>query len=82
MTLEQARIEIPDIDTFCKMCCYCCTANDGYYCPSECETLEKARKLDFDRIVKSYARNDGDMIKVDRYIKQTVLTKKNRRQSL
>ena len=69
LSLEQARYEIGDIDSLCSQVCGCCTAND-WYCPTECAVIEKARKMDFDRIVKSYARNWGDLKKVIRYIKQ------------
>lgn len=75
MTIEEAREEIPDIDTFCRHCCNRCTTND-WYCPSDCNMLEKARKLDFDRILKCYARNDGDLNKVFRYIKRTPIIRK------
>ena len=69
LSLEQARYECGDIDSFCSQVCGCCTAND-WYCPTECADLEKARRMDFDRIVKAYARNWGDLAKVMRYIKQ------------
>ena len=68
LTLEQARYELGDINSFCSQVCGGCTAND-WYCPTECAVLEKARRMDFDRIVKSYARNWGDLAKVIRYIK-------------
>ena len=74
MTEQQAREDIPDIDSFCKWTCDCCQSND-WYCPSECETLEKARKLDFDRIVKCYAEHDGDLNKVCRYIRTTKINR-------
>lgn len=69
MTLDEARDEIRNIDDFCKCACNVCTAND-WYCPTECDTLQKARQMDFDRIVKSYARNDGDLSKVFKFINQ------------
>lgn len=75
MTLEQAKEELCDIDTFCKIACDNCTAND-YYCPSECEMLKKARTLDFDRIIKCFANNDGDLYKVFAYIKQAKTNRK------
>lgn len=74
MTVEQAREEIPDIDTFCRLCCNRCTAND-WYCPTECEVLQKARKLDFERIIKCYTKYDGDLQKVDRYIRATKINR-------
>lgn len=75
MTYEQALEEIGDINSFCKICCNYCQAND-WYCPSECDFLEKARMLDFDRIVKSWAKNNGDYYKVFQYIKRAKLSKK------
>ena len=74
MTERQAREDIPDIDTFCKECCGNCTSND-WYCPSACKVLKKARKLDFDRIVKCYAEHDGDLNKVCRYIRNTKINR-------
>lgn len=75
MTLDEAREEIGSIDDFCKSACNVCTANE-WYCPTECDTLLKARRLDFDRIVKSYARNDGDWSKVFRYINQAKINRR------
>lgn len=74
MTEEQARKEIPDIDSFCKWSCDCCQTND-WYCPTECDILLKARQLDFNRVVKCYARHRGDLEKVFRYIKATKITR-------
>lgn len=68
MTYEQAKEELGDIDAFCHQMCVSCTANDAF-CPSDCDDLQKARQLDFDRIVKCYARSDGDLWAVMRYIK-------------
>lgn len=69
MTLDEARKKLGNIDDFCKSACSVCTAND-WYCPTECDTLRKARRMNFDCIIKSYARNDGDWSKVLRYINQ------------
>ncbi|MCM1059818.1 MAG: hypothetical protein NC452_05950 [Eubacterium sp.] len=69
MTTEEARKEIPDIESFCRQSCTLCTSND-WYCPTYCDMLQKARRMDFERIVEAYARNDEDMAKVYRYIKQ------------
>lgn len=66
MTYEEAKEEIPNIDCFCNHSCICC--NSEWYCPSYCEPLEKARRMNFDLILKCYARHDGDMRKVFRYI--------------
>lgn len=69
MTIEEAKGEIPDIVRFANRACQECTAND-WYCSSVCDTLRKARKLDYNRILKCYARNGGEMWKVIRYIKR------------
>lgn len=69
MTYEVAKEEIVDFETFVKVACNSC--NNDWYCPSYCDVLEKANKMDFDLIIKCYARNDGDMCKVFRYIKYT-----------
>ncbi len=75
MTFEQAKEDLGDIDSFCHQVCVCCTANDAF-CPSECDDLQKARQLDFDRLVKCYARNGGDLVAVIRYIKSTKINRK------
>lgn len=67
MTIQEARKDLPDFEHFKSWACNCCTAND-WYCPSDCETLVKAWYMDFDRILMSYARNDGDPGKVFRFI--------------
>ena len=69
MKIEEAKEEIPTIECFLDVSCNQCTAND-WYCPSYCDDLEKARKMPFEKIQQAYARNDGDMRKVFRYIKQ------------
>lgn len=69
MTLEEAKQEIPNFKAFKNWCCTRCTAND-WYCPSNCDLLDKAEKMNFEDIQKSYARNAGDDVKVCRYIKQ------------
>ena len=74
MTIEKAREEIPDIDSFCYDACIVCSCE--WFCPSDCSVLEKARKLDFERILKCYAKHDGDINKVCRYIKNTPLVRK------
>lgn len=68
MTLEEAKEELPNIDYFCISVCDICTAND-WYCPSYCGVLEKARRMSFERIQKAYARHDGDLCGVIKYIK-------------
>ena len=75
MKYEQAKEQIPDIESFKSECCQNCTSND-WYCPSDCEMLEKARKLDYDRILKCYEKHDGDLRKVARYIEATKINRK------
>ena len=69
MTYEQAKAELMDFEGFCHLSCNSC--NSDWYCPTYCNVLEKASKMDFDLIIKCYARNDGEMWKVFRYIKTT-----------
>ena len=68
MTIEEAKEEIPTMEYFLEWACGCCTAND-WYCPSYCNTLLKAQRMPFEKILKSFARNDGDIRKVCQYIK-------------
>lgn len=69
MTLEEAREEVPNIDAFCKHAYINCS-ND-WFCPTFCNTLEKAVKMDYGVLIHCYARSDGDWSKIFRYIKST-----------
>lgn len=69
MTIDEVKEEIPTVNSFIQQSCNCCNAND-WYCPSLCNDLEKAKRMPFEKIQKAYARHDGDMKKVFRYIKQ------------
>lgn len=70
MTIEEAKEYIPDYEAFRKEACTVCTAND-WYCPfNVCDTLLKAGELDYERILRCYARHDGEMYKVFRWIRQ------------
>ena len=69
MTIKQALDDIRNIDVVCCICCNYCTAVENY-CPTECAVLEKARQLDFNRIVEHYAKYDGDLHKTCNYIKR------------
>ena len=66
MTLEEAKQEIPDFNTFANEFCNACTSDS--YCSFYCDTLKKAECI-FDRVQSAYARHNGDILKVDRYIK-------------
>ena len=57
------------IDNFCSYVCNCACSND-WYCPKECDLLEKVRKMPFEKINKKWIEHDGDIRKVERYIKQ------------
>lgn len=69
MTIEEVKEEIPTIESFIHQSCNMCTGND-WYCPRLCDDLEKAQRIPFEKIQSAYARHDGDMKKVFRYIKQ------------
>lgn len=69
MTLEEAKKEIPDFESFAKASCTNCVAND-WYCPSYCNDLEKAQRI-FDRVQMMYAKYDGDMYRIGKWLKQT-----------
>lgn len=69
MTIKEAKEYIPDFEAFRNEFCSVCVAND-WYCPNVCDTLLKAGELDYNRILKCYARHDGEMYKVFRWIKQ------------
>lgn len=70
MTYEEAKQEIPDFTAFSREICTSYCSND-WYCPSYCNLLDKAKQIDFDRILTIYAKHNGDMIKVIAYIKRT-----------
>lgn len=69
MNYQEAKNEIPNTETFCRHACDRC--NNDWYCPSDCDLLSKAKRIPFYRILNCYARHDGDMAKVFRYIKST-----------
>lgn len=68
MTLDEAKKVLPNFESFKIQCCLYCS-ND-WYCPSNCDLLDKAEKMNFEDIQKAWARNDEDIVKVCRYIKQ------------
>ena len=69
MTYEEAIEEIENIENLCKQLCNSCTSND-WYCPDECKIIERAKQIPFEKIVKSYARNEGQLWKVARFIRR------------
>ena len=67
MTIEEAKQELPTFDSFAdKFCNHC--FND-IICNMDCKVIQKAEKM-FDRVQQAYARHNGDIVKVDRYIKE------------
>lgn len=69
MTFDEAKEQIPTFEDFRKYACNSC--DNEWYCPTLCDVLEKAKKLDYSLVIKCFARHDGDMRKVFRYIKNT-----------
>ena len=67
MSIDEAKEQMPSFEYFASVACGECTAND-WYCPSHCEDLIKAAKMPFEKIQQAYARHDGMMYKVMRYI--------------
>ena len=67
MTLEEAQQEIIDYEALVKAMCSMCSY---WGCPSNCDMLDKAKEIPLMSIQKSYARNDGDLTAVARYIKR------------
>lgn len=65
------------IDNFQELvriiCIYC---NSEWYCPNDCDVLNKARKIPFEKIQKAYERNDKDVSKLIRYIKRYRIKRK------
>lgn len=56
---------------YCEdLCETCVNCGEAEYCHLYCEDLCKAARMDFNRILKCYARNDGEMYKVLRWLKQ------------
>ncbi len=72
MQIEQAKRECGSIDDLCHTLCDYCTSND-WDCPSDCDFLIKARKIGIDRLTSCYAKHDGDLQKVVRYIRRAVV---------
>ena len=68
MTIEDAKEYIPNFEAFCNEACATCT--EEWYCNRCCKDLCKAERMDFNRILKCYARNDGEMYKVLRWLKK------------
>ena len=57
-----------NINQFCSFLCNNCET-DGY-CPSNCDFLEKVRKISFEKINNKWIEYNGDIKKLVRYIKQ------------
>lgn len=57
-----------NIKQFCSFICNHCDA-DGY-CLTDCEYLEKARKIPFEKINNMWVEYNGDIQKIAGYIKR------------
>lgn len=68
MTIEEAYADCPSFESFAYVCCVYCKSDR--YCTACCDMLEKAKRMPFEKIIKSYAHNEGDIAKVARYIKR------------
>lgn len=71
MTLEQAKDDLPNFDMLLSLMCDGCSSED--YCPSYCSTLEKAKKIPFEKLQIKYQKVDGDLVKLWNYIKRAVV---------
>ena len=56
-----------NIDDFCSYICGTCTAND-WYCPNECDFLEKARNYPIERINRAFDDCGEDFRKLKKRI--------------
>ena len=68
---EQVKEEYGSLDNMCLEICNCCTAVPDGYCTGGCTTLDKMKTIGFDQLAKIYAKHDGNLLKVLRYIKTT-----------
>lgn len=66
--LDIAELEIPDFETLASLMCDNCRSED--YCPSYCDTLEKAMTIPIDKIQRKYTETHGDIVKVWNYIRR------------
>ena len=67
MTLKEAKQEILTFERFKDKFCACCY-ND-VICNMHCKTMQKVEKM-FDRVQQAWARYDGDIVKIDSYIRR------------
>lgn len=72
MTIEEAREEIPRFEVFAeKMCSRCANLDCFGLCADLCAQYQKVKIIaiiDFKRIQKAYARHNGDIVKVVKFI--------------
>lgn len=68
--MKKYKEDVPEtFEDFAKYICNRCTANE-WYCPSYCDTLEKASKIDYEILKKKFVQYDGDVQKLCRFIKK------------
>jgi hypothetical protein len=67
MTVLEARNDIQNIEQLCnRICCNCPV--DELFCPTPCIELEKAIRMPFEKLLRCYARSNGDLKEVLKYI--------------
>lgn len=67
MTVEEAKQIMPDINWVFKHICHNCSNID--MC-AKCKMHKKANRIGYDNIIKYFAKTNGDMKKVLRYIRK------------
>ncbi len=68
---EQVKEEYGSINSMCLEICNCYTAVPDDYCTGGCLTLDKMKTTGFGQLANIYAKHDGNLLKVLRYIKTT-----------
>lgn len=63
----EKTIEITNFDSLKEIICDYC--NDNWYCHGNCEILEKASKIDIDKINQNFLENNCNIHKTVEYIK-------------
>lgn len=63
MTIKEAKVRMPTLDTFCAQVCDNCL-NNNWYCYQECNLLVTVRALGYDNFIKLYTKLNGDVKRV------------------
>jgi hypothetical protein len=67
MTIEEAKEIMPDINWIFKNICHTCSNIDEC---ANCKLHKKASRIGYDNIIECFAKTDGNMKKVLRYIRK------------